>query len=200
MPENLAPELGRRIADLRAKRGWTQNDLAARLGVSRTAVSHAEAGMSIPGERTVALMAGLFSLEPHELVEGTDYPSAKSERLPVVVTRYTEVEHQLALLERDLAWLDRTGGADREEVLAGWRSRLAALLADTHDPEERTLVMSRRSEVASAPLATVDVPRAVVPDVTQTPKTIHTQKRQRSRGDLRPRGVTRPGVGYVYGE
>ena len=34
MPENLSPELGRRIADLRGKRGWTQNDLAARLGLS----------------------------------------------------------------------------------------------------------------------------------------------------------------------
>ena len=101
MPENLAPELGRRIADLRAKRAWTQADLAGRLGVSRTAVSHTEAGMSIPGERTVALLAGLFGMEPHELVAGTDYPSAKAERLPVVVARYTEVEHQLALLERD---------------------------------------------------------------------------------------------------
>jgi len=140
MPENLSPELGRRIADLRAKRGWTQNDLAARLGVSRTAVSHTEAGMSIPGERTVALLAGLFALEPHELVDGTDYPSAKAERLPVVVARYTEVEHQLALLDRDLAWLDRTGGADQDGVLAEWRLRLATLLAEAHDPDERALL------------------------------------------------------------
>jgi transcriptional regulator with XRE-family HTH domain len=149
MPENLAPELGRRIADLRAKRGWTQNDLAGRLGVSRTAVSHTEAGMSIPGERTVALLAGLFSLEPHELVDGTDYPSAKAERLPVVVTRYTEVEHQLALLDRDLAWLDRTGGADATEVLAEWRLRLASMLADSHDPDERALLESAQRALAS---------------------------------------------------
>ena len=38
-----------------------------------------------PGERTVALLAGLFKIEPHELVAGTDYPLAKAERLPVVV-------------------------------------------------------------------------------------------------------------------
>ena len=44
---------------------------------------------------------GLFKLEPHELVEGTDYPTAKAERLPVVVCRYTEVELQLRLLELD---------------------------------------------------------------------------------------------------
>ena len=130
MPENLAPELGRRIADLRAKRGWTQVDLAARLGVSRTAVSHTEAGLTIPGERTVALLAGLFSMEPHELVAGTDYPSAKGERLPVVVARYTEVEQQLALVERDMGWVE---GHLRTE----WIARLRALLEDTHDPAER---------------------------------------------------------------
>jgi transcriptional regulator with XRE-family HTH domain len=130
MPENLAPELGRRIADLRAKRGWTQADLAGRLGVSRTAVSHAEAGLSIPGERTVALLAGLFAMEPHELVAGTDYPSAKAERLPVVVARYTEVEHQLALLEREAGWVEPL-------QKAAWVARLRALLEDAHDPEER---------------------------------------------------------------
>src|SRR4029453_6469131 len=89
--------LGRRIADLRAKLGWTQSDLAERLGISRVAVSHLEAGMSPPGERTVALLAGLFKLEPHELVAGTTYPVAKADRLPLVAARYTEAEPQGAL-------------------------------------------------------------------------------------------------------
>ena len=95
LPENL----GRRIADRRAKLGWTQQELADRLGISRVAVSHLEAGMTDPGERTVALLAGVFKVEPHELVGGTSYPPAKAERLPVVVARYTEVELQLALLD-----------------------------------------------------------------------------------------------------
>ncbi|MEJ7583341.1 MAG: helix-turn-helix transcriptional regulator [Acidimicrobiales bacterium] len=149
LPENLAPELGRRIADLRMKRGWTQTDLAARLAISRTAVSHVEAGMSIPGERTVALLAGLFALEPHELVVGTDYPSAKAERLPVVVARYTEVEHQLALLESDLAWIERTDAqSGGPVVLEEWEVRLAALLTDTHDPGERDQLTDARRTVA----------------------------------------------------
>jgi transcriptional regulator with XRE-family HTH domain len=133
MPENLAPELGRRIADLRAKRAWTQADLASRLGVSRTAVSHAEAGLSIPGERTVALLAGLFGMEPHELVAGTDYPSAKAERLPVVVARHTEVEHELALLERDVGWIE-------PHTRAEWVLRLRALVDEAHDPVEREML------------------------------------------------------------
>lgn len=148
MPENLSPELGRRVADLRGKRGWTQQDLAARLAVSRAAVSHVEAGLSIPGERTVALLAGLFAMEPHELVAGTDYPAAKAERLPVVVARWTEVEHRLALLERDLDWLDRTGSAGAAVVLGEWELRLAALAAEVHDPDERERLAAARRAIS----------------------------------------------------
>src|SRR5438270_893654 len=106
MPEKL----GRRVAALRADRGWTQQQLADRLAVSRVAVSHLESGLTDPGERTVALLAGIFRVEPHELVSGTSYPAAKAERLPVVVARWTESEHLLALLARDLEWSDRTDG------------------------------------------------------------------------------------------
>lgn len=143
MPENddESEQLGRRIAELRAKLGWTQQDLAERVGISRVAVSHVEAGMSHPGERTVALLAGVFKLEPHELVVGTTYPVAKADRLPLVAARHTEVELQLALLDNDLAWVQRTG--DRS-VLLVWTSRLAALAAATFDPRQQALVADAR--------------------------------------------------------
>ena len=84
MTEEISRSLGRRIAMLRAGVGWTQQELADRLAVSRVAVSHIEAGLRDPGERTVALLAGLFKMEPWQLVEGTSYPAAKSERLPLL--------------------------------------------------------------------------------------------------------------------
>ena len=130
----MAENLGRRMARMRAAAGWTQQDLAARLAVSRVAVSHLEAGISVPGERTVALLAGLFKLEPHELVAGTNYPSAKAERLPVVVTRYTEVELQLRLLDQDIERL----GASFDPVHAGeWHRRLAKLRRGSYDRREQ---------------------------------------------------------------
>ena len=135
--------LGRRIADLRAKLGWTQQDLADRLAVSRVAVSHLEAGMSDPGERTVALLAGVFKMEPHELVAGTRYPQAKAERLPVVVARYTEVELQLELFERDLQWFERVGAAGRD-LVESWVARLAALEDEAYDRREREAVAAAR--------------------------------------------------------
>jgi transcriptional regulator with XRE-family HTH domain len=134
------PELGRRIADLRAKLGWTQQELADRVGVSRVAVSHLEAGMTDPGERTVALLAGVFKVEPHELVAGTGYPAGKAARLPVVVARHTEVEHQLGLLERDLAWLERLDDEHGIPVLAEWDAQLRALAGTALDRRERAAV------------------------------------------------------------
>jgi transcriptional regulator with XRE-family HTH domain len=141
----MTESLGRRIGRLRADLGWTQQDLAERLGASRVAVSHMETGLSTPSERTVTLLAGLFKLEPHELVADTGYPVAKAERLPVVAARYTEVELQLRLFERDLA----AGSTD------GWAERLHTLAALAHDRRERDALAT-----AAARLRGLDAPNA----------------------------------------
>ena len=52
-----AGSLGQRIATLRVDRGWTQQQLADRLGISRVAVSHLETDLNTPSERPVALLA-----------------------------------------------------------------------------------------------------------------------------------------------
>ncbi|MEO6121191.1 MAG: helix-turn-helix transcriptional regulator [Acidimicrobiales bacterium] len=122
--------LGRRIARMRSERGWTQAELAERVGISRVAVSHLETDLNIPSERTVTLLAGLFRTEPHELVQATSYPMAKTERLPLVACRYTEVELQLRLLARDLEDGDRA-------ALDEWPERLAILRKSALDPGER---------------------------------------------------------------
>jgi len=96
----------------------------------------------------VALLAGVFKVEPHELVAGTRYPSAKAERLPVVVARHTEVELQLELFENDLQWFERAGGAHRE-VLEQWVARLAALEDDAYDRREREAVSAARRRLSS---------------------------------------------------
>jgi transcriptional regulator with XRE-family HTH domain len=130
--------LGDRIAKHRTELGWTQAELAERIGISRVALSHLEAGISVPGERTVVLLAGVFKVEPHELVAGTAYPVAKAERLPVVAARYTEVEHRLALLDAQLAI--GNGGPERERIVGAARRELRALLERTHDVRERDLL------------------------------------------------------------
>ncbi len=137
----LPEMLGQRVALLRARRGWTQAELAERLAASRVAVSHFEMGLALPSERTIVLLAGLFKLEPHELIAGTSYPVAKAERLPPVACRYTEVELQLMLLQRDLVWLARvTDEALRSRVVAEWRTKLAVLSESVYDTDERAML------------------------------------------------------------
>ena len=142
--------LGRRIAKLRADLGWTQQELADRIAVSRVALSHLERDLSTAGERTVTLLAGVFGLEPHELVDGTSYPVAKADRLPLVVARHTEVELQGRLLDRDLELHAVTGDPS---LLEGWARRLRTLQRVTHDPRQRQLIdrALERLRRASAP-------------------------------------------------
>ncbi len=135
-----SPVLGDRLANLRNEAGITQQELAQRIAISRVALSNLESGRSVPGERTVALLAGVFGLEPHELVDGTHYPAGKADRLPLTANRYTEAQMQIALMERDLKWLDSTDQRRGEQVLGEWLRDLAALRDRTHDQRDRQLV------------------------------------------------------------
>ena len=145
----MRASLGRRIADHRAKLGWTQQELADRVGISRVAVSNLEAGTGDPSERTIALLAGVFKVTPYELVEGTSYPAAKIDRLPLVVPFYTEVELQLELLAAERAWVERTAGAAVDVV--AWRARLAALLDDSLDERESVAIRAALATLPAAP-------------------------------------------------
>lgn len=150
----MTETLGARIGRLRAAHGFTQQDLAERIAVSRVAISHFEMDLAVPSERTVALLAGVFKLDPAALVTGTYYPPGKAERLPLVAARYTEIEKELCLLDRDLVWLARL---DQRRVTFDicheWLDRLGALDAVTLDKHERRLLEAARTRVR-APLRT----------------------------------------------
>lgn len=134
--------VGKRIAQLRTKAGLTQQALANRIAISRVAISHIEMDLTLPSERTVTLLAGIFKLSPHELIEGTLYPRAKAERLPPETLCYTKLELDLALLENDLEWLERLADRSyspdvREEVVLKWSVRMENYLNECTDEGER---------------------------------------------------------------
>jgi len=148
--------IGKRIARLRQESGWTQQALAARLAISRVAVSQIEMDLTIPSERTVTLLAGLFKRSPQALVEATTYPLAKAERLPEVACCYTALEYDLALLDNDLAWLSRmaefpSDKNDRSrlaaEVRSKWISRLNAWREQAVDKPSLALVEEAREKL-----------------------------------------------------
>ncbi len=58
----MAVRVGARIAIRRQKLGWTQYDLAERLGLSRTAVSHFECGRRQPDLDTLNQLADVLGV------------------------------------------------------------------------------------------------------------------------------------------
>lgn len=163
---DLEETIGARIGRLRQARGWTQQDLADRAAVSRVAISHIEMDLSTPSERTITLIAGLFKVAPGDLVARTTYPQAKVERLPYVACCYTALELQLALLERDLAWLQRLHQSRRwsrlaEDLFQTWSPQLAAWRREAMDQEERRRIAGAQQALREAcrkaqPPATID--------------------------------------------
>jgi transcriptional regulator with XRE-family HTH domain len=149
----MIPEpIGQRIAALRQEMGWTQQTLADRLGISRVAVSHIEADISLPGERTIALMAGIFKIPPHELVQGTTYPQAKVERLPRMVCSFTAFEVAIALFENDMAWLERLGDLSQgeqicEQIKLKWSRELEKWEGEILDEEGQQVLKEARSKL-----------------------------------------------------
>ncbi len=144
----MAETLGVRLGRLRALHGWTQQELSERIAVSRVAISHFEMDLAMPSERTIALLAGVFKTEPQTLVAGTYYPDGKTQRLPQVVARYTEVEKELCILTRDLEWLETLGDAQRTfATCQHWLDRLARLLDTCTDKHERKLLDRAQRDV-----------------------------------------------------
>ncbi|QYR20631.1 helix-turn-helix domain-containing protein [Paenibacillus sp. sptzw28] len=66
--------IGSRIAKLREDRGWTQEQTAASLGISRAALSHYEKNRREPDTDTLSKFADLFHVSVDYLVGRTNSP------------------------------------------------------------------------------------------------------------------------------
>lgn len=146
--------IGKRIARLRQAHNYTQEQLAERIAISRVAVSHIEMDISLPGERTVTLLAGLFKLSPPDLVAESTYPQAKADRLPAFTCCHTDLELALALLENDLSWLERLkekAGYEQftAEIRHDWLPRLGEWLENGLVGEDRVEVTAVRDRLLS---------------------------------------------------
>lgn len=138
----MAESIGKRIALLQKQFGLTQEALSERVAISRVAISHIEMDLSIPSERTITLIAGLFKISPPELVKDTSYPQSKAERLPWDTCCYTKLELELELLETDLDWLGKIQnlGCDidmlkrlKKDVRGKWIAKISEWESEYHN-------------------------------------------------------------------
>ncbi|RAP75294.1 helix-turn-helix domain-containing protein [Paenibacillus montanisoli] len=88
--------IGDRIAKLRDDRGWTQEQTAGLLGISRAALSHYEKNRREPDTDTLSKFADLFKVSVDFLVGRTNAPHVTLDE-PV-----REFVEQLELSEEDL--------------------------------------------------------------------------------------------------
>jgi transcriptional regulator with XRE-family HTH domain len=147
--------IGQRIAARRRQLGWTQEQLAEQIAISRVAVSHIETDLSVPGERTITLLAGTFKCTPYDLVAGTTYPQAKAERLPATAYWYTELDLQMALLDRDVGWLEQLQNSDdfsrwANEIRHYWLPQLSMLRRGAASAAERERISTARRALLTA--------------------------------------------------
>lgn len=78
--KKMIPLLGRRIAALRQKAGWTQAELARRIHVSTSAVGMYEQGRRVPAVPILVALSREFGVTTDYLVSG--YPTPRDvERL-----------------------------------------------------------------------------------------------------------------------
>ena len=72
------------LISLRKRKGWTQNDLAQKLGVSSQAVSKWERGENLPDSMLLLSISKLYGITIENLLEGNDTKSSSEE--PVMHT------------------------------------------------------------------------------------------------------------------
>ena len=61
--------MAEKIMDLRKKKGWSQEELAERLGVTRQSVSKWESGQSVPDLNKIVFMSDLFGVTTDYLLK-----------------------------------------------------------------------------------------------------------------------------------
>lgn len=83
---------GMRIALLRASNGWSQTELARRIGVSASAVGMYEQGRREPPLNLVVRLAQEFSVTTDYLLMGvSSHPDSASGLQPPTITRRTDM-------------------------------------------------------------------------------------------------------------
>lgn len=70
MANDICIRLGRRLSELRAKRGWTQAYLAEVSGLGRSHISELENGRREAGLRALEMLAGSYKMTVAELLKG----------------------------------------------------------------------------------------------------------------------------------
>lgn len=94
-------EIGRRIAQARDRKGWTQLAFALEADVSPSTVTRWEAG-KLPPIRELMRIAELLGVNPEQLVEPEPKAASQADELRLLRTEIQELREILERVERQL--------------------------------------------------------------------------------------------------
>lgn len=99
--------LSKKITEERKKKGWSQEDLADKLGISRQAVSKWESSSSVPDLQKVVQMAELFGVSTDYLLKDNECPNEKLEQKEEELYRLTleEANSFLEMKQNASLWI-----------------------------------------------------------------------------------------------
>lgn len=107
-PKGTTMNFNDRLADLRKKRGLSQEQLGYELGVSRQTVSKWELGQSYPDFQRLVLLSDYYEMSLDELVRGVDVGDVRA---------LNESEKQISSIYSDVE-------RGKETALRAWRAFL----------------------------------------------------------------------------
>lgn len=93
--------MNEKIKQYRLERGWTQDELADRIGASKTHVSEMESGKKNPSRPMLLKLAREFGVKPSTLIDDGSVDLSEDERALIEVFRRSSPatrEHLLGLL------------------------------------------------------------------------------------------------------
>ena len=141
----MMEKLGQQLKQQRLLKGWSQQDLAEKSGVSRDSISNYETGQREAWPATVRKLANALDLAVSDLVDGTHSTGRDKKR-------------RIAIYEEDYAWLiENTGGLGftEEGMLHYWFHKLRTdeereLLRRKHEFERTQMLTNAGREEGAA--------------------------------------------------
>jgi transcriptional regulator with XRE-family HTH domain len=130
---------GESLANARRKKGWSQMELARKLGVNKFTISKAERGLEVIGEEKVKRLAALLGVSMGELAAATvirePSPGYGADPMRELLGRLDQLTRQIALLQ------ETCGGI--KVTQEGYGARLSALEKRLQSEEARSREVER---------------------------------------------------------
>ncbi|GAB2022263.1 helix-turn-helix transcriptional regulator [Pseudolactococcus yaeyamensis] len=104
--EELARYVGSKIREYRKQKGWTQNELANKLGINKTTVSNYEVGFRTPRQKLLFKIADIFGVSINDI-----FPSIHGKERKTTLPTPDNISETTKILDNIFVNLDKSNQA-----------------------------------------------------------------------------------------